>query len=94
MLKCCALGVWGRHGPVSCERSAGREEGDFCRDPANGDVDGEVEDHSLDLKTECEPRVHYQHADFDDIDDVEHCLQEIGQFVQMHHRQCNLLVRK
>lgn len=66
--------VWRRHGPVANEWCTGCEEGDFCCEPADADVYREVEDQFLDLETKCEASVHKEHADFYDVDYVQHCL--------------------
>jgi hypothetical protein len=46
------LWIWRWHGPVTVERAAGSEEGNFGGGPANEDVYCEVNDHLLYLGAE------------------------------------------
>lgn len=74
MLKCRALWIGRRHCPVSIERSTSCEESYLCGAPSDGNVYCEVQNHSLDSEAESKAGVHYQHAGFDGIDHVQHCL--------------------
>ena len=70
VLQSGALRVGWWHGPVSVEWTAGSEECDFGRGPADEDVDREVYDHLLNLCAKREACVHEQHAAFYCVNNV------------------------
>lgn len=63
-----------RHGPITLKWLAGSEEGDFCCKPPDEHVHCKTTNNELVTKAESQACVHYQHAHFDGIDQVEHCL--------------------
>lgn len=74
MLEGRTLRVRRRHAPVALKRPASCKESDLGREPPDEDVNREPANNALVTKTKSEARVHYEHAHFDAVDYIEHCL--------------------
>lgn len=69
-----ALRIRRRHGPITLKWLTGSEEGDFRCEPPNKHVHCQTTNNKLVTKAKSQAGVHYEHAHFDGIYQVEHCL--------------------
>ncbi len=67
--------IWRRNSPVPTEGLAGEEEeGELVGDPADGDVAADDFDGDLGSGTGCEAPIEHEHADFEEVEGVDHSL--------------------